>query len=194
MRVIELLSKFGRNYSAVLSCEHCGATEQLSTGYADKNYEENVLPAIACQKCHKIRDGREVPENVLRNKGCMSVHGLDRLDEPPEEPVYPKVEAATEAEPAKPGTPIEFPHPGPPDYGNLRGHPVNPRISGDFYLYDYYAARAMEALIDKFADAARAGNKEGVKPVAVEYYCVAASTWALEMLKVRQSVLEQLKS
>jgi len=52
MRIKEILRQHRRDFTAVYECEHCGHEEE-SSGYDDRNFHENVIPAIACKKCGK---------------------------------------------------------------------------------------------------------------------------------------------
>ncbi len=57
MRIDKITYRAGRDFRATLVCEHCDNKQELTTGYDDANYHDNVLPAITCTKCGKNRDG-----------------------------------------------------------------------------------------------------------------------------------------
>lgn len=57
MLISKILSQHGRDFTALLECEHCGNTQKLSTGYDDAYYHDHVLPAITCGTCGKNRTG-----------------------------------------------------------------------------------------------------------------------------------------
>jgi len=45
------------DFSAVMECEHCSATQELKTGYHDGFYHNHVIPAITCKACGKNQSG-----------------------------------------------------------------------------------------------------------------------------------------
>lgn len=53
MKIKQILSRNRRDFTATLTCEHCGAEELLLHGYDDANFHENVIPAMTCGKCDK---------------------------------------------------------------------------------------------------------------------------------------------
>lgn len=61
MKIKNFLSESGRDFSAILICEHCHNEYELKTGYHDKHYHTKVIPAITCKTCGMNRAG-EVPE------------------------------------------------------------------------------------------------------------------------------------
>lgn len=61
MKIKEITSKHGNDFSAVMECEHCGHTQKLTYGYNDAYYHDRVIPAITCGECGKNRAG-SVPE------------------------------------------------------------------------------------------------------------------------------------
>lgn len=52
MRIKEITSQTRRDFKAIYECEHCGNTK-TSSGYDDRNFHENVIPAMICKKCGK---------------------------------------------------------------------------------------------------------------------------------------------
>lgn len=71
MKIQELTFEAGRDFHAVMECEHCGVTQQNDSGYHDSNYHEQVIPGMFCKSCGKNRDGKELinlcpPEDLNR--------------------------------------------------------------------------------------------------------------------------------
>lgn len=40
-----------RDFSAILECDACGHEQEQKSCYDDRNYYDNVIPKIACEKC-----------------------------------------------------------------------------------------------------------------------------------------------
>jgi galactose-1-phosphate uridylyltransferase len=57
MKIAEILSEYGYNFSARMECEHCGHTAKITSGYHDNHYHARVIPAMRCRKCGKNRAG-----------------------------------------------------------------------------------------------------------------------------------------
>lgn len=65
MKIEKITSMYRNDFSAVLSCEHCGSTQELTTGYNDAYYHNEVLPhAIYCKACGKNRLGAQRKESA----------------------------------------------------------------------------------------------------------------------------------
>jgi hypothetical protein len=56
MRICEVLSQSRRDFTALMGCEGCGATEKLTTGYDDRFYHDEVIPAMTCAACGESRN------------------------------------------------------------------------------------------------------------------------------------------
>jgi len=50
MKIKEIVWQNRRDFRAVYECEHCNATETRG-GYDDRNFHENVIPALKCSEC-----------------------------------------------------------------------------------------------------------------------------------------------
>lgn len=61
MKIQKMMSTAGNDFTAIMECEHCGATQELKTGYNDGYYHSRVIPAMTCKACGKNRSG-VVPE------------------------------------------------------------------------------------------------------------------------------------
>lgn len=57
MRIQKITSEYRNDFRAIMECEHCGATQELTTGYHDNHYHVNVIPAMCCHTCGKNRSG-----------------------------------------------------------------------------------------------------------------------------------------
>lgn len=61
MYLKEKTHQIRRDFHGIIECEHCGADRELSSGYDDANYHENVIPDLTCHEC-----GKKAPENGKR--------------------------------------------------------------------------------------------------------------------------------
>ena len=50
MHIKEIVSQHRRDFTAVYECEHCGHLARGS-GYDDRNFHDNVVPAMRCAAC-----------------------------------------------------------------------------------------------------------------------------------------------
>lgn len=66
MKIQRITSMMRNDFSAIMECEHCGATQELNSGYNDGYYHERVIPAMTCKACGKNRLG-VVPEEPNDN-------------------------------------------------------------------------------------------------------------------------------
>jgi hypothetical protein len=57
VKIKTVTSQFRNDFTAILECEHCNATQTLDTGYDDAYYHMAVLPSIHCDACKKDRKG-----------------------------------------------------------------------------------------------------------------------------------------
>lgn len=65
MKIKEITSTHRNDFRAVMECEHCGATQMLTTGYNDAYYHQSVIPAQKCNSCGKSRnDAIEEPADA----------------------------------------------------------------------------------------------------------------------------------
>lgn len=71
MKIQRVTSTLGYDFTAIMECEHCGATQELETGYNDDYYHSRVIPAMTCKACGKNRVG-VVPEEP-NDHGMRSV-------------------------------------------------------------------------------------------------------------------------
>lgn len=52
MKIKRITSQNRRDFHAIYECEHCGHAKEGS-GYDDRNFHENVIPAMKCPTCDK---------------------------------------------------------------------------------------------------------------------------------------------
>ena len=55
MKIVRITSQHRRDFYADVVCEGCGATDTIS-GYDDRNYHDNVMPAMKCKVCGQSRN------------------------------------------------------------------------------------------------------------------------------------------
>ena len=51
MKVIKKYNQFRRDCYADLECEGCGNKVTVKSAYDDRNYWDNVVPNMKCEKC-----------------------------------------------------------------------------------------------------------------------------------------------
>ena len=51
MKVIKKYNQNRRDCWVDLECEKCGAKRTLTSAYDDRNYWDNVIPNLKCEKC-----------------------------------------------------------------------------------------------------------------------------------------------
>jgi hypothetical protein len=71
MKIQKITFELGSDFSAIMECEHCQATQTLISGYHDNYYHTKVIPAMTCKKCGRNRNG-EIPV-VANDNGQKSV-------------------------------------------------------------------------------------------------------------------------
>jgi len=60
MKIKEITSQHRRDFQAIYECEHC-EQEKEGYGYDDRNFHNNVIPAMSCNKCGKTSDENYKP-------------------------------------------------------------------------------------------------------------------------------------
>jgi len=68
MKIQKIISQHRRDFQAIYECEHCGYT-QMSSGYDDRNFHDNVIPDIECPECKKKADGTYRPLRPKYDEG-----------------------------------------------------------------------------------------------------------------------------
>lgn len=56
MKIKEMISQHRRDFYATYECENCGYVTGKERGYDDRNFHDNVIPAMKCEKCGKSRN------------------------------------------------------------------------------------------------------------------------------------------
>lgn len=59
MKITSVLSQHRSDFTAIMTCEHCGATERNPYGYDDDNYHNRVIPSAHCRACGLNRAGEK---------------------------------------------------------------------------------------------------------------------------------------
>lgn len=67
MKIIKITEQYRRDFWADVKCENCGHTDTIS-GYDDRNYHDNVMPAMKCKKCGKSRNDLGIVGEVTRTR------------------------------------------------------------------------------------------------------------------------------
>lgn len=57
MFIFKVTFQMGRDFCAVMACEHCGSSQDMSHGYDDSFFHDKVIPAMCCKLCGKDRSG-----------------------------------------------------------------------------------------------------------------------------------------
>lgn len=71
MKIKTIVSEMGNDFVAIMECEHCEGTQNLTSGYHDGYYHSKVIPAMTCKACGLNRAG-ESPE-VKNDTGSKHV-------------------------------------------------------------------------------------------------------------------------
>jgi hypothetical protein len=64
MKIKKITSQSRRDFTAVMQCEHCGATSINKRGYDDDFYHSNVIPAMRCEACGKTTGDDYMPRTT----------------------------------------------------------------------------------------------------------------------------------
>lgn len=68
MKIIKITSQHRRDFSADMECESCGHREKLTSGYDDRNYHDNVIPAMKCGACRMSRNDLGIEQSSTPTK------------------------------------------------------------------------------------------------------------------------------
>jgi len=74
MKIRTIISQHRRDFQAIYSCENCGETHE-SYGYDDRNFHDNVIPAMKCRKCKLSSNdlGTEIPHTETKYPDHLQV-------------------------------------------------------------------------------------------------------------------------
>lgn len=53
MKIKRITYQHRRDFTAIMECEFCGHESIDKGGYDDRNYHDNVIPNMKCEKCGK---------------------------------------------------------------------------------------------------------------------------------------------
>ena len=67
MKIKQITSQSRRDFSAIYECEGCNH-EQTGSGYDDRNFHDNVVPAMKCEKCNKSRNELGIKGEEVQTK------------------------------------------------------------------------------------------------------------------------------
>lgn len=60
MKITKITIQNRRDFWADMECEGCGQIERHASGYDDRNFHDNVIPALKCKGCGKSRLDLEI--------------------------------------------------------------------------------------------------------------------------------------
>ena len=67
MKIIEMVDQHRRDFRAIFQCEGCGHKEKVR-GYDDRNFHDNVIPAMKCKSCGKSRNDLGITQEPTPTK------------------------------------------------------------------------------------------------------------------------------
>jgi hypothetical protein len=56
VKIVKMVDQHRRDFRADMVCEGCGSEEKNVGGYDDRNFHDNVIPAMKCKKCGESRN------------------------------------------------------------------------------------------------------------------------------------------
>ena len=68
MKIIKVVNQIRRDFWADMKCEGCGHINRRVSGYDDRNFHDNVIPAMKCQKCGKSRNDLGIIHELTSTK------------------------------------------------------------------------------------------------------------------------------
>ncbi|MGE7545038.1 hypothetical protein [Sporosarcina newyorkensis] len=67
MKIKQITSQNRRDFQAIYECEGCGH-EHEGGGYDDRNFHDNVIPTMQCEKCNQSRNDLGIKGEVTQTK------------------------------------------------------------------------------------------------------------------------------
>jgi len=55
VKIKSITSQHRRDFHAIYECELCGFITKEKYGYDDRNFHDNVIPTMKCERCGKSR-------------------------------------------------------------------------------------------------------------------------------------------
>lgn len=68
MKIIKMLRQYRRDFHADMQCENCGVIQKNVKGYDDRNFYDNVIPVMKCNKCGKSRNDLGIVDKPTATK------------------------------------------------------------------------------------------------------------------------------
>ena len=65
MHIKQITSQHRNDFSAIMTCEHCGKESENGHGYNDTYYHEKVIPKMYCPHCNKNSLGETEPTEYM---------------------------------------------------------------------------------------------------------------------------------
>lgn len=66
MKIQNILSTSGNDFTAKMVCEHCGTTGLMRGGYHDAHFHNHVIPNINCPTCDRNHYGESTELGAVR--------------------------------------------------------------------------------------------------------------------------------
>lgn len=60
MKIQKIVNQIGRDFYALMECEHCCRVQEMNHGYDDAFFHDKVIPAMKCKACGLDRAGNVV--------------------------------------------------------------------------------------------------------------------------------------
>lgn len=61
VRLIKKTRQHRRDFIGIYRCESCGAEAEVRHGYDDRNFHDNVTPAMTCEECGESTNSLGLP-------------------------------------------------------------------------------------------------------------------------------------
>lgn len=68
MRIKEITTQSRRDFTAIMECEFCNTEWVNRYGYDDRNYHDNVIPRMKCDRCGKSTVSENAPIDHTETK------------------------------------------------------------------------------------------------------------------------------
>jgi len=68
MKITNIINQSRRDFTANIECEGCGNKEELSGGYDDRYYHDEIIPNRKCSKCNKSRNDLNIKGDFTQTK------------------------------------------------------------------------------------------------------------------------------
>lgn len=68
MKVLDVYNQMRRDCWVDMECESCGEKETYKSGYDDRNFWDNVIPAWKCKKCGKSSNDLGTEKQIISTR------------------------------------------------------------------------------------------------------------------------------